>query len=109
MISAGELSKKISIYSNGWSLFYIFAVGKAPWAQIDVRDSGPGVDDRLKATIFDSFVTGKSCRVDSRRGLGIGLSLCRAIVEAHGGRIEVLDNTPCGAVFRFTLPLVELG
>lgn len=96
-------------YTPEGSGITISAVGKAPWAQIDVRDSGPGVDDKLKATIFDSFVTGKVYRADSRRGLGIGLSLCRAIVEAHGGRIEVLDNTPCGAVFRFTLPLVELG
>lgn len=96
-------------YTPAGGAIRISAVEKEDWVQIDVSDSGPGVDDKLKATIFDSFVTGKAYRADSRRGLGIGLSLCRAIVEAHGGRIEVLDNTPCGAVFRFTLPLVELG
>lgn len=46
--------------------------------------------------------------VDSRRSIGLGLSLCRSIVEAHGGVIEARDNHPHGAVFRFTLPAEEI-
>lgn len=76
---------------------------------VDVADDGPGVPDCDKPHIFERFYTSSNARpVDSRRSIGLGLSLCRSIVEAHGGVIEVRDNHPHGAVFRFTLPAEEI-
>ena len=54
------------------------------------------------------FYTGSNPIADSRRSLGLGLSLCRSIVTAHGGRMEVADNQPRGTVFTFTLPAQEV-
>ncbi|MNN93644.1 Sensor protein SrrB [compost metagenome] len=55
------------------------------------------------------FYTADNIRGDGRRGLGLGLSLCKSIVNAHGGRIEVRDNAPQGAVFAFTLQAEEVN
>jgi C4-dicarboxylate-specific signal transduction histidine kinase len=65
---------------------------------IAVADSGPGVLAEDRERIFESFVTTKE------GGVGIGLSICRSIIEAHGGQLWVDAHQPRGAVFRFTLP-----
>ena len=71
----------------------------------EVADEGPGVPDDEKDRVFEAFHTVHGVHpVDGRRSLGLGLSLCRSIVEAHGGRIWVRDNHPRGAVFGFSLP-----
>ena len=76
---------------------------------VEVADDGPGVADCDKPHIFDRFFISKNTQpVDSHRSFGLGLSLCRSIIEAHGGIIEVHDNQPHGAVFRFTLPAEEI-
>ncbi len=75
---------------------------------ITIADNGPGISDAAKEHLFDMFYTAESKSADSRRGLGLGLSLCKSIVEAHGGEITVRDNWPQGAVFSFTLPLEEV-
>lgn len=64
---------------------------------VAVADSGPGVDASTMDQIFDAFFTTKP------GGLGMGLSICRSIVEAHGGRLWVSPNDPDGSVFSFTL------
>lgn len=78
--------------------------------RIEIADNGPGISDEAKQRLFDMFYTGNtgSAGADSRRGLGLGLSLCKSIVEAHGGSITVHDNQPHGSVFSFTLPLEEV-
>jgi PAS domain S-box-containing protein len=79
---------------------------KADTAQIAVRDSGPGVPDEQIAKLFEAFWTTKS------QGMGIGLPICRSIVESHGGRIWHANNGNGGATFYFTLPVetvVPLG
>jgi two-component system sensor histidine kinase KdpD len=68
-----------------------------------VADDGPGIPDEAKKHVFDMFYTNGTLRSDGRRGLGLGLALCRAIVQAHGGEITVTDAVPHGAVFTFTL------
>jgi PAS domain S-box-containing protein len=67
-------------------------------ALVAVRDSGPGLDPAGLEHLFDAFYTTKSS------GMGMGLSICRSIIEAHGGRIWAEANVPQGATFQFTLP-----
>jgi signal transduction histidine kinase len=66
-----------------------------------VGDSGPGIDPENLERVFEAFYTTKSS------GVGIGLSICRSIIEAHGGRLWADANEPRGAVFQFTLPGAE--
>lgn len=68
-------------------------------AQISVVDTGAGVDPDVAERLFQPFVSTKG-----QDGMGIGLSICRTIVEAHGGRIWTEPNPAGGAIFRFTLP-----
>lgn len=77
-------------------------------AMISIADNGDGIPDDMKARIFDMFYSGANKIADSRRSLGLGLSLCRSIVNAHGGKIAVSDNTPHGTVFIITLPAGEV-
>ncbi len=72
---------------------------------ISVSDDGPGIKDEDKPYIFDLFYTGKQKEADSSRSLGLGLNLCRSIIEAHGETIEAADNQPHGSVFTFRLKL----
>jgi C4-dicarboxylate-specific signal transduction histidine kinase len=65
---------------------------------VAVRDSGPGIEPERLERVFDSFYTTKPS------GMGLGLSICRSIVDAHGGRLWAGANEPRGAVFQFTLP-----
>ena len=76
-------------------------------AEIRIADTGSGIPDEEKEKIFEKFYSGNHRIADNRRSIGLGLYLCRAIVEAHGGTIHVEDNRPSGAVFVFTLPLEE--
>ncbi|TDW37004.1 PAS domain S-box-containing protein [Rhizobium azibense] len=66
---------------------------------VGVRDSGPGLDPQSMDRLFEAFYTTKSS------GMGMGLTICRSIIEAHGGRLWATANRPRGAVFLFTLPL----
>jgi PAS domain S-box-containing protein len=66
---------------------------------VSVRDLGPGLDPRNVDRLFEAFYTTKP------DGLGMGLAICRSIIEAHGGRLWATANEPRGAVFQFTLPL----
>ena len=77
-------------------------------AVFSVSDDGPGISDEEKENVFRMFYTGGNPIADSRRSLGLGLSLCKSIITAHGGEIRVLDNRPQGAVFTFTIPAGEV-
>ena len=74
---------------------------------VKIADDGPGVPDEAKPRIFDMFYTGAGKIADSRRSLGLGLALCKSIIDAHGGTLSVSDNKPHGAVFTFTLQAEE--
>jgi PAS domain S-box-containing protein len=65
---------------------------------VSVEDTGTGLDPAIADRIFDSFVTTKP------EGMGMGLSICRSIIDAHGGRISASPRVPYGTVFRFTVP-----
>jgi len=64
-----------------------------------VRDSGPGLDSKSLERLFEPFYTTKP------QGMGMGLAICRSLIEAHGGRLWATTNAPHGAVFQFTLPI----
>jgi C4-dicarboxylate-specific signal transduction histidine kinase len=68
---------------------------------IEVRDSGPGIALEMADTLFEPFCTSKP------QGIGMGLSISRSIVEAHGGRLWVASNLPHGALFQLSLPRGE--
>lgn len=76
---------------------------------ISVCDLGDGIPDDRKERVFDMFYTGGDQVADSRRSLGLGLGLCRSIINAHGGKIWIADNIPHGAVVTFTLPAEEVA
>jgi PAS domain S-box-containing protein len=65
---------------------------------VDVEDTGAGIDPATMNRLFDAFFTTKP------NGLGMGLSICRSIVEAHGGRLWASANVPHGSIFHFTVP-----
>ena len=66
--------------------------------EFSVGDVGPGISDEVQARLFTPFFTTKS------EGMGLGLSLCRTVVEQHGGSLSFEANRPQGTIFRFTLP-----
>jgi two-component system sensor kinase FixL len=72
-------------------------------AEISVTDDGPGLSESVRSKLFQPFVTSKPT------GMGVGLSVCRTIVEAHGGKIWAEDARSGGVVFRFTVPVPETG
>jgi signal transduction histidine kinase len=74
-------------------------MGAADSVLVTVRDSGPGLAPSCVDRVFEAYYTTKP------GGLGIGLAICRSIIEAHGGRTWAAQNEPRGAVFQFTLPL----
>jgi C4-dicarboxylate-specific signal transduction histidine kinase len=78
----------------------LISTGKAEMGgvPVTVRDSGPGLAPAALEHLFEAFYTTKP------NGLGMGLSICRSIIEAHHGRLWATANSPHGAVFQFTLP-----
>ena len=95
-------------YTPNGSEIEISAVEKDNEIAITVADNGHGITDEIKPRVFDMFYTGAEKIADSRRSLGLGLALCKSIVNAHGGEITVSDNKPHGAAFTFTLPKEEV-
>ena len=76
---------------------------------VEISDNGEGISKEKQKCIFDMFFTINENRGDSRRGLGLGLSLCKSIINAHGGEIYIKNNIPHGTVIGFTLAKVEVS
>jgi len=72
-----------------------------------VADNGSGIKPQDMPYLFDSFYIAKDAGRASRSGIGLGLSIVRAIVQAHGGRVYAENNKSGGAFFRFYLPVKE--
>lgn len=70
--------------------------------EVSIWDTGPGLAPEVQAQLFQPFITTKE------KGMGLGLSICRSIVDAHGGRLTVTPNPDRGVTFNFTVPLSEL-
>jgi len=72
--------------------------GPGEFVTVSIEDTGAGIDETIAPQLFQPFITSK------QKGMGIGLSICRTIVEAHGGRIWCEAGRETGTIFRFTLP-----
>jgi two-component system, LuxR family, sensor kinase FixL len=77
------------------------AFGAAGVVEIAVADTGPGIAPEIAERLFQPFVTTKA------HGMGVGLSICRSIVEAHGGTLQAEANPEGGTIFRFSLPSAD--
>jgi C4-dicarboxylate-specific signal transduction histidine kinase len=89
MSSVQEGSRELLIHTE---------LSKASDILVSVRDSGTGIDPEHLERVFAPFYTTKTS------GIGMGLSICRSIIAAHGGRLWAEANRPRGAIFRFILP-----
>ena len=96
-------------YTPAGSNIRITAIRRGNAAEICVSDNGPGIPDELKERVFEMFFTGGNPIGDSRRSLGLGLTLCQAIIHAHNGEITLKENSPHGCIFSFTVPLSEVN
>jgi len=78
----------------------VTCVSEADSVAVSVKDSGIGIDQKDIERIFDPFVTTKT------NGMGIGLAICRTIIQAHGGRLSASPAVPHGSVFHIVLPSI---
>lgn len=96
-------------YTQEGSNILITAKKDGEHIRVEIADDGPGISDEAKEKLFDMFYTAGNAKGDARRGLGLGLSLCKSIITAHSGSIYVKDNTPKGSIFGFTLKAEEVN
>ena len=96
-------------YTPAGSKIKICAGKEAGKVVVSISDNGPGIPDDVKPRVFEMFFTGDRKIIDSRRSLGLGLPLCKAIVEVHGGELTLKDYAPHGCTFTFTLPVGEVN
>ena len=96
-------------YTPAGSNIRITAIPRDNMAEICVSDNGPGIPDELKEHVFEMFFIGGNPIGDSRRSLGLGLTLCQAIIHAHNGEMTLKENSPHGCIFSFTVPLSEVN
>jgi two-component system sensor kinase FixL len=76
---------------------------KGNMVEIEIADTGPGIPSTVLDQLFSRFTTTKS----ERGGMGIGLSISKRIIEAHGGELKAINRQQGGASFRFTIPAVD--
>lgn len=95
-------------YTPSGSVIEIRTEKKDHMIVVSISDNGNGIKDEMKSKVFEMFFTGTNEIADSRRSLGLGLPLCKSIINAHGGELTLTDNMPRGSIFSFTLPLEEV-
>ncbi|MBF0536830.1 MAG: sensor histidine kinase KdpD [Nitrospirae bacterium] len=88
-------------YTPAASPIALCATVKDAWITVEVKDKGPGIKEGEQERIFDKFVRSSS----KAGGIGLGLTICRAIVTAHGGKVWAENRHDGGATFKFTLPI----
>ena len=96
-------------YTQKNSVITITTEKRGNMAVVVIADNGPGVAEEEKEFVFDMFYSGTKNLADSHRSLGLGLALCKSIINTHGGEIWLEDNVPTGAVFVFSLPTEEVN
>jgi len=101
-----QLLDNANLYSEKSKPIVVSAESAGTFVSLSVADQGPGIDGLEQGLIFDKFYRGKEQRAVAQ-GTGMGLSIARAIVEAHGGSITVTSQLGHGSVFSFTLPMAR--
>lgn len=96
-------------YTEKGSKIKISAFPKGDNVIIEIADNGKGISKKDKEHIFDMFFTSKENSSDSRRGLGLGLALCKSIINVHQGEIYVKNNKPRGTIIGFSLQRFEVN
>ena len=99
-----HLLENAAKYSPAWAPIRITAEAKDHVVTISIADRGPGIDDFEQSLVFEKFYRGRNQRVQVH-GTGMGLAICRAIIEAHGGVLGLTSQLGHGSVFYFSLPL----
>jgi two-component system, OmpR family, sensor histidine kinase KdpD len=102
-----NLLENASRYTSAGSEIEISAAISRDRAEIRVADNGTGLPPGSESKVFDKFFRGSTIAPDGRRGVGLGLAICRAIVEAHGGKIKAANRHHGGAEFVIILPCDE--
>jgi len=96
-------------FSPEWSDVHVSAADRGDgFVTISIRDSGPGIDPKIARVLFDPLRQSVDDLQSSRKGLGLGLYICKQLVETHGGRIWAEPGEGGGTVFSFTLPRFSL-
>jgi two-component system sensor histidine kinase KdpD len=99
-----HLLENAAKYSPDDAPIRITAEAKNRFVTLSIADRGPGIDDFEQSLVFEKFYRGRNQRVQVH-GTGMGLAICKAIVEGHGGRIGVTSQLGHGSVFYFSLPV----
>jgi two-component system sensor histidine kinase KdpD len=89
-------------YTPAQATIWVSAAAAPGAVEIEVADDGPGLPAGQEERVFEKFFRADSSQ---RRGFGLGLAICRAIVNAHGGRISAANRPQGGVAFRFSLPI----
>jgi two-component system sensor histidine kinase KdpD len=98
-----NLLENAAKYTPAGSKIVIAAKLRGAWVDVTVYDNGPGLPHGREEAVFEKFTRGE--RESAKPGVGLGLAICRAIVEAHGGKIEACASPAGGAAFVFSLPV----
>jgi two-component system sensor histidine kinase KdpD len=99
-----NLLENAARYTPAGTQIEIGARLQADSVEIRVADSGPGVPPGSERRLFEKFFRGSVSSADGRRGVGLGLSICQAIVQSHGGQISARNRPGGGAEFLISLP-----
>jgi len=101
-----NLLENAAKYTPPGSHITLLAQPEGATIRVCVQDDGPGLPSGLEQKLFDKFSRGNS--ESTTPGVGLGLAICRSIVEAHGGQITASNRQPHGAAFCFTLPVSQM-
>ena len=102
-----NLVKNASAYAPEGTEINITAKVRDKFIQINVKDEGPGIPLADRKNVFKAFMRGKGNESVFPKGAGLGLAICKGLVEAHGGRIWIRSSNPPGTTISFTVPLVS--
>jgi PAS domain S-box-containing protein len=103
-----NLVRNASTYAPKGTEINISTIVRKNFLQINVIDQGPGIGPGEYKKVFEAFRRGALMENGSGQGAGLGLAICKGLVEAHGGRIWVKRKSTAGATFSFTIPLISL-
>jgi PAS domain S-box-containing protein len=103
-----NLVRNASTYAANGTEISISASVRRGFVQINVNDQGPGIPPAEHKKVFEAFRRGANVEKSTVQGVGLGLAICKGLIEAHGGRIWIKKKTTPGSTISFTIPLVPL-